>query len=499
MPEPEQDNSALARSETNTSADSGEMPAPSKQSRSQIRAALNSMYHTSRNQVRPEIPPATTPTSENTETEQTPEIAATPAAPEPAIDPVELERAAEVQAFIAQAQVAARQKQPEAARKLLAKAIQRDPQNSEAWTWLGGLFLEANLHYAKLCLTKALEFDTDNERAKRGLEQVEKRLEEKTKEQPGALVPTRQDIQIGLEEALTELQKSGKPADPQSIPRGGALIRPAVERGELKQPKFRRAPFFRLTGFALSMTILICFGIIGLTGTGFAVVASLPTATAAPTTEWVAPTYTPAPLSIDETFAGSLRGEMDKYIRIIGTIRSLRLQVQQEQIDWPSYRQALHRLQAESKENKKLMDNLAVSATPLLLNYYRDLQTIAAITNQALDFTINGADNTNPEDLEEGNRQLNEALRRMADLTRRLNSASPVPTVAPTPTPLPTATPSPVPTETPLPTATAVPTSPLPTTVPPLNVDIAGPATPVPTQAPTTLAPTPAPTLTVGP
>jgi tetratricopeptide (TPR) repeat protein len=495
--------------EINPSADGGEMPASKPETtrrmpRSQIRATLNSLYHTSRSQVRPESesddekpkkaePEAIIPPAEAVVEQSTLDI-----------DPVELERAAEVQALIAEAQAVARKGQAENARKLLAKAVQRDPHNAEAWTWLGGLFIETNLQHARLCLSKALELDETNERARKGLAEVEKRLknaESETGDDENAPA-TRPEISIGLEEALARLQGSVKPGTELTVPKGGALIRPAVERGELKMPKRRKRrrkpfPIKKLTGLALSMAILIVFAVLIMVTAGFTYVATLPTPTPAPTIDpelVPAPTFTPAPLTTDEAFATRLRGEMDKYTRMIGTARDWRQQVLAGKLGWNDYRRNLRDLQNEIKGNKRLVDSLAPGATPALLGYYRDLQTIATTSIQAVDFSVSGAENTIPEDLEEGNRQFNEAARRLADLNKRLSTASPIPTVAPTPTPIPTRTATPVPTETPLPTETPVPTNtPVPTSTPAVNVDLAGPITPGVT---VTVAPTPAPTTT---
>lgn len=479
----------------NPSADGGEPTSATQRPdfpRSQIRAAINSIYYQPRYYANPEP----IPTAEDLADQEV--TAPMPPAAEATFDPVELQKAAEVQGLIAQAQLHARQGQQDTARKLLGQAVQRDPANAEAWTWLGGLLTEISLEHARLCLNKAVELDPTNDRAQRGLAQVEARLKaaqppeqqlslatlaettsEDTQEQAEA---TRPDIKIGLEEAVENLRQSGKEADPQNIPLGGARIRPAVEKGELKLLKIRRRRRkLNLNipkGYRLSMLVLAMFVIMCLLGATAGVVASLPppeaTPVATPTPE---PTSTPVPLTADESFASRLRLEMDRYNRFFVSARNLRQQVQKGQIPWEEYRQSVRTLQAEVKDQKKSLDSLASGATPKLIPYYRELLTVASTSNQAVDFTVSGVDNTLPEDLEEGSRQFNEATRRLTELNRRLTQASPLPTPVPTATPRPTATATPLPTATPQPTLTPEPTA-TPT------------ATPTPTPAPT---PSPSP------
>ncbi len=456
----------------NPSADGGEsVNPPIRQPRAQIRAAINSIYGT-RLYPSPEIKLTPPSVSNSDETEA-------PSKPQPAApDPDELRRAAEIENLIAKAQLLARQGQLEEARNLLTQAVQRDSSSSEAWTWLGGLLVEVNLERARLCLTKALELDTTNERARRGLAQIEERqrIETELKVRPvradqqlARIEPVKTEasdepetprplVKIGIEEAVENLRQSGKEANPENIPLGGAKIRPAVERGELTLPKVRRRrkpilPKINLSGFRLSMTILALFLVTCLAVLVFALWPSPePSAESLVTPE---PTSTPVPLTSDETFAAQLRGEMDRYARSINTASNLRQQVQKGKLPWEDYRRSIRDIQSEIKNEKKPVDNLAPKATPKLIPYYREFQNVVASSIQGVDFTMSGIENTNPEDLEEGNRQFNEAGRRLGELTRKLNQASPIPTPVPSPTPRPTSAPTATPQLTP--DTTAIP------------------------------------------
>jgi hypothetical protein len=121
----------------------------------------------------------------------------------------------------------------------------------------------------------------------------------------------------------------------------------------------------------------------------------------------------------------------------------LRQQVQKGKLAWEDYRRSVHDLQTDIKNEKKAVDSLAAKTTPRLIPYYREFQNVVAISIQAVDYTMSGVENTNPEDLEEGNSQFSDAGRRLANLSTKLNEASPIPTPVPTPTPRPTVTPVP--------------------------------------------------------
>jgi Flp pilus assembly protein TadD len=371
---------------------------------------------------------------------------------QPSLDQTELERAARAQALIAKGQAQARQGQLEQARKLFGQAVQQDPANAEAWTWLGGLLTDLNLERAKVCLTRAVELDPTNERANRGLAQVNSRLEaagiligetevageNNRRVHPSrAIVLVRPEIKIGLEEIIDKQRQSGLEPDPESIPLGGARLRPAIEKGQLKPYRLGRTRLGPLT-VILGLGTLICImaALIWLGPFGKTNSETPVTANSAPG-GLNGPAVPTAALSADETFALGIRVEIDRYNKFFLTAHDLRQQVQKGKISWEDYQHASKQLQTDVKNEKKPLDNLALATTPKLIQYYRELQNIATVSNQAIDFTNSGIENTSPEDLEEGNRQFNEAARRLTELLRLLNQQVPLAT------PLPGATPGP--------------------------------------------------------
>lgn len=446
----------------NPSADGGEPGRPA-QPRAQLRATLNSRYNTPRPHTQPLVeanPPSPLKAEPTLPTES----------PEGLRLRDELHQAARTEAMIARAQLQARQGKLGEARRLLSEVVERDPANSEAWTWLGGLLSEQNPKRARMCLERALELDSTNERARRGLAQLpappplalpaarsgvidsgetgENQAE--TVPDTSEAEPLRPDIKIGLEEAVESRRLSGQPADPENIPLGGARIRPAVEKGEMKPPRLikRRKPLIRLpqpNGFQLSLMVLGAFVLLILVGVAAAVTPVVIQAVTPPTPDPATlpePTLTPPPLTSDEAFAARLRGEIESYNRFYATARTFRLNVQKGKISWEEYLRNARDLQKDIRNEKKTVDDLAAGATSRLTGYYRELKVVATTTNQAADFTVGGIENTNPEDLEEGNRQFNEAARQLAEMTRKLNVTSPVPTPVPTSTPRPTLTPT---------------------------------------------------------
>ncbi len=362
----------------------------------------------------------------------------------------ELERAAKAQALIAKARLYARHGQLDLARTLFGQAITQDPANAEAWTWLGGLLADVNLERAKVCLSRALELDPTSERANRGLAEVNKRLEERSRKQAEAtesraIVLARPEIRIGLEEVIDRQRQKGIEPDPESIPLGGARFGPAIESGELKAYQYGRP---RLGKVPVAIGLIVLVGIIAALiwlgplshgnsetpssdfyagGTGQAG-SSLPGILVQTR---VAAASQGAPFSSDETFALKIRLEIDKYNRFSLTARDLRSQIQSGKITWEQYARSSKQLQADIKAEKKPLDNLAVETTPNLIQVYRELQNIASITNNAIDFTVSGIDNTSPEDLEEGNRQFNDAARHLTDLLGLLNRQMPLPGATP--------------------------------------------------------------------
>ncbi len=465
-----------AHDNSNPSADGGEPSAglipPATQPRFQIRAAINSIYNT---------PRATGQTDSLISRDQEKSQSTEPTRPAPAIDQAELERAAQVESLIAKGQHLARQQQLDNARRVFSEAVRLDPNHSEAWTWLGGLLIDTNLERAHLCLQRAVELDPGNGRAKRGLAQIESRLSsavasseveitavpsntsqalsllepapvvEETVEEPenqleeaeGEPEPVRpNNVKIGVEEAIATLRQSGIETDPENIPLRGALIRPAVEKGQLKRPRVRRRRRRKMSGFVQSMIVLGLFVVILILGIGATVVPPLLVPDSASLTAIANPTETPVPLTADEVFASGIRTEIDHYNRYFATTRTLRLQVQRGKIVWEDYRNNIRSLQKDLRNEKKSLDDLARNATGKLTPYYRQLQSVASIANQAIDFTASGVENTVPEDLEEGNRQFINATSQLVDLSRTLNQASPVPTIAPSATPRFTAAPS---------------------------------------------------------
>ncbi|MBN9386992.1 MAG: hypothetical protein J0I20_02975 [Chloroflexi bacterium] len=377
---------------------------------------------------------------------------------------IELERAARAQVLITKARLEARQGHLETARKLLGQAITEDPNNAEGWTWLGGLLAEVNLERAKVCLTRAVELDDTNERTKRGLAEVTRKLEEQARQQEEeaanrAIVLARPEIKIGLEEVIDRQRQQGLEPDPENIPLGGAKFGPAIESGELKpfeygRPKLGKVPvaigLIILVGIIVALIWLgplsrgssdapattVLAGVDGQPGSnlpGGQVQTQVAAASAAQGNA----------AGSDAAFALKIRLEIDRYNRFFLTARDLRSQVQSNKITWDKYAAAVRQLQADIKAEKKPLDNLAVEATTKLIQFYRELQTIATITGTAMDFTVSGIDNTSPEDLEEGNRQFNDAARRLTDLLGLLNQQMPL--TAPTPasnptTPVPTLT-----------------------------------------------------------
>lgn len=421
----------------NASADGGDIPTQPRpnQPRTQLRAAIRAVYR---------APKA--PATSEAEEEETPGQSSiadpaekVPESPEPTAEltlpeefqPVEenqpedeLTKAAQAQALIAKGQVQARQGQLELARKLFGQAVQKDPANAEAWTWLGGLLADINLERAKECLSRAVELDATNERANRGLAQVNHRLEEQAQER--AIVLVRQEIKVGLEEIIDKQRQSGIEPDPESIPLGGARLRPAIERGELKPYKTRRSrlsPLSLVVGFVVLAVVVGVLVWLGPLNRGQSEGQPTALASGSPITSAV---FAPGS-STDETFALNMRLEIEKYNKFFLTAHDLRQQIQANQIGWDDYQQAVKKLQLDIKNEKKPLDNLSLSATAKLIQLYRELQAIAGVTNQAIDFTVSGIDNVSPEDLEEGNRQFNTAASRLTELLRLLNLQMPLP------------------------------------------------------------------------
>ena len=442
-------NEAEVLADSNSSADGGEPNGESVRStqpRFQLRAAINSAYQP----VRPITAPFAVPP-------QTP--------PPPPPDPAELQRAAEIQNMLAKGQTLARQGQLDQARRTFGEVIQRDPENSEAWTWLGGLLIESSPERAHQCLQRAVELDPTSDRARRGLAQAQDRLDALAQQTQAATEPeptdganpvveedpTRPDIKIGLEEAVASLRQSGVATDPEAIPMGGARIRPAVEKGELKLPRRRRRRRPPMSDFRRSMLVLGFLVFVCLIGLGLAIIVPIlnqPPDPANFTPTPLPPTDTPVPPTNDEVFAARLRTEIDHYNRFFGTARTLRQQVQSGKLVWDDYRRGVRDLQTGIRNEKKTLDDLALGTTAKLTPYYRNLQSVATLSGQAIDFTVSGVENTNPEDLEEGNRQFLEASRLLAVLNQNLNQASPIPTPVPTATPRPTITPTVAPDQT---------------------------------------------------
>lgn len=365
----------------------------------------------------------------------------------------ELERAALAQALIAKARLQARQGHFDLSRRLFGQAITHDPTNAEAWTWLGGLLAEINLDRAKVCLTRAVELDATNDRANRGLAEVNKRLEERTRQQEDAakaeaakqedaaanraIVLVRPEIKIGLEEVIDRQRQSGVEPDPETIPLGGARFGPAIESGELKpprrgRPRLGKAPV--AIGLVLLVGLLVALIWLGPLNHGN---ADAPTTTVLggitgqpgsnlPGNSVQTQVAGAAPASSDEAFALKIRLEIDRYNRFFLTAHELRSQVQANKINWDRYARLSKQLQADIRAEKKPLDNLAVESTSKLIQRYRDLQSIASVTGNAIDFTVSGIDSVNPEDLEEGNRQFNDAARRLTDLLNLLNQQIPL-------------------------------------------------------------------------
>ncbi len=357
--------------------------------------------------------------------------------------PADLERAAEVQSLIARGQMLARQRQLDAARSLISRALQLEPTNAEAWTWLGGLMIDLNLERARLCLKRGLDLDPANERARRGLTYVDEKLQSRG----GPVHPDRQMvlaqvedtvrpvIKIGMEEIVESMRQSGLEPEPHNIPLGGARYRPAIEKGELVMPRVRRRRFrFRIGWpagaksrwsrrfFLLMFAVVVVSFISSLFFLYNSASNRLPVENSSGTIAISTPVLSP-----DESFTARLRYEIGSYNRYLATTRNLRQEVQHGHINWEEYRRNIKNLQSEIRNQKKEVDGLALSATPRLVVLYRELQSIAGLTQLAADNINEGIENTNPENLEESNRQFQEATRRLAELARNMNSVAPMP------------------------------------------------------------------------
>jgi tetratricopeptide (TPR) repeat protein len=445
-------------SEENAAADGGSDSA-NLASRFQIRTAINSIYSPRREKEEPPV------SSEDWSklAEQLPK--------------------AQAVEFVKQAKALAKEGDKDKALQLLAQAVRLDKDNLDAWTWMGGLLLSLgqNLERAKFCLNRALEISPDNERAKRGLAQIEELLNPPVtalatiEEEASELVEEpKPSLKIGLEEAVAELRKSGLEVDPERVPHGGAKLRELAQREGLKFRRRRQPvnlPFLPKKSLKLSMIVLL--GMILLTAVGFAFILVKRAEVEASLTPQPSPiaTLPPTPtLTTDETFAFRMRGTVDGYFSFFANVKEMRQQFDSGKIRWDDLKRGYKDLQGQSRELKKQVDAMANRATAKLLPAYKKLQEIGLVAITGADFMVSGVDHVSDEDLNEGTRQFNRANSLLLDLARLIESLAPLPTVTPAPTVTPTfdptAAPTPTPTSTPELTVTTTPVSvtPAPTT-----------------------------------
>lgn len=440
--------------ENNESQDelnSNELASPVRAQRSQLRAAITSIYHAR--------PYSESLSSAFVSTKPAPEETK-PALSEEAD---ELKKKTEIDTLMQKAEVLARNGEQERARQIFSQAVRLAPENSDAWAGLGRLLVEQNPERARYCLKRALALDPENKLAQLTLKTVEEQLHPEPEpsqttalariEEPALPVHTeatglqtssadgeadpalahKKEFKIGMEEALERMRRYGVEADPEHVPMGGAKFQWAVETGVLKPGRLkprhrRRLPFPRisLSGLALSMALLISLAL--LSGIGLYFVIAQPSFEPPPATPTPIPT-TPAPtLTIDESFGSKIRGELDQYNRYLAKIKTLVDQQRANKLQWEDFRRNFDDLQKQLKDEKKVVDTLASSVQPRLLNPYKALQDLAVTMNNGADYMVSGIHNYEPDDLDEALRQFSRASNQLADIAKQLNEIVPLPT-----------------------------------------------------------------------
>jgi|GEM_PF-1785816 len=447
------------------SADSGPnlgLPDVPTTSRYRIREAIRSVYG----------PRQTPPTPET-------EVKAEQPAPVYEPDPEEVARMAaalirrQSNEMVKEAKEFARQGQKEHALQLLSQAVRIDPDNSLAWTWLGGLLIDRNPERARYCLERAVKLDPDNTRAVKGLEGLKALLDPPTRDEnepiplemslvrvePETLdiaevPPDPSSIKIGLSEVLENWREISPEVHPDDLPLGGAMF--YTKTG--KKKRFRR----KVQGLALSLLMLGFLLILTVFGLWFLIAQPSfepePTPTPAPT----APPPTPTP-SDQDVYAVRLRTQLQHYNGYLVRAKDLYRQFDSGKLRWDDLRKGYRELQNQIKEEKKQVDGLAGPTSNSLLSVYKNLQEVALVAINAASFMVSGTDNVSDEDLNEGMRQFNRLSALLEETVRLLDQVSPSLTTSPLTT-LPNSTPtlSNTPQISPTPTPTTVPRTPTP-------------------------------------
>lgn len=413
--------------------------------RSQLRAAINSVYN-----IRPYTEnPSLVATSLRSEVEET--------TPTPVTEEhQETREVSETDLLIERAEILARDGKHERARQLYSQAVRLAPENSDGWCGLGRLLVEANPERARYCFQRALALDPENKLAELMLKTVEEeeqlsppkqqalmRLEDvgqaerglQTSSADGEAAP-RPPVKIGLEEALAAMRESGVEADPNNMPVGGARLRQAIESGVLKPGRIRsrrrrlplpRLPRISISGLALSLFLLISLAV--LSGVGLYFVVAQPSFEPPPPTATPLPTASPLPtLGPEETFAGRLRIELERYNRQLVSIKNLVEQQRANKLQWEDFRKNFDDLQKQLKEQKKAVDTMASSVMPRLLTPYRGLQDLSLTMLNAVDYMVSGIHNYEPDDLDEALRQFTRASAQLAEAAKQVDQLAPLPT-----------------------------------------------------------------------
>ena len=159
--------------------------------RSQIRAAINSIYNT-RLVTSPLIEPEKPATPAQSEKELPPDTSTIEEEKE------REKKADEVESLMEKAVIFSRTGDKERARQIYSKAVRLAPENTDAWSGLGALLMDNNPERARYCFNRALALDSENTLAILML----KTLDEA--EETGAPAPTSQAL-ARIEEASTPL------------------------------------------------------------------------------------------------------------------------------------------------------------------------------------------------------------------------------------------------------------------------------------------------------
>lgn len=431
--------------------------------RSQIRAAINSVYNT-RPVTAPLVEPGNKPTPAEPEKE-----------PVSVAEPEREKRAEEVELLLEKAVIFTRTGDKERARQIYSKAVRLAPESSDAWSGLGSLLIEQNPERSRYCFNRALAIDPENTLAILMLKTLDEpeeilstsstsqalaRIEQtsaplvvpeeagiQTSSADGEAAPSELDktevgkkgIKIGLEEALAIMRESGQEVDEENVPLGGARFRAAIESGILKPGRIRprrriRIPLPRISisGLALSLALLISLAL--LSGVGLYVVVTQPSFAPPPATPTPFPT-TPIPtLTADEAFTAKLRLELDRYNRQLANVKNLVDQQRANKLQWEDFRKGFDDLQKQVKDEKKTVDGLAVGVANRLLTPYRGLQDLAVAMINGADYMVSGIHNYEPDDLDEGLRQFSRASGQLAEIAAQLNQLAPLPQPTVTPT-----------------------------------------------------------------